>query len=150
MKLQNLYRDECGATLVEMSVVLPVFIVLTFSIAEAGLMLYTQVGLQHGSEMASRCASISDMAIKYGGLDVTKNPTKCYTNSGDAVANVSTVKTFAANNSWGVGPPASAFSVSVKPASCPGGNLVTVSYPFTAVTYLLSKTLTAQSCYPTP
>jgi Flp pilus assembly pilin Flp len=149
MKLQHLYRDQCGATLVEFTVVLPVFLSLTFGITQAGLMLWTQVGLQHGVEMASRCASLSDIAIKYGGLNPTANPTPCYTLKSSATANASTVKSFAASNSWGINPPASAFSVDSASLGCPDGNLVTATYPFTAIHYLFSITLTARSCYPT-
>ena len=151
MKMQPLYRDERGATLVEFSVVLPLFLSLTFGIVQAGLMLWAQAGLQHGVEMAARCASVSDIAIHQGGLDPTVKPTPCYTLKADATANASTVKSYAANNSWGLNPPASVFSVSVNPTSpaCSASNMVTATYPFTAITYLFSVTLTARSCYPT-
>jgi Flp pilus assembly protein TadG len=148
MKMQRLYRDERGATLVEFTVVLPLLLSLTFGIVQAGLMLWTQVGLQHGVEMAARCASLSDIAIKYGGLDPSATPTPCYTLKNNATANATTIKSYAASNSWGLNPPSTAFSV--NPASPPcTGNLVTASYPFTAITYLFPVTLTAQSCYPT-
>src|SRR4051812_43045531 len=101
MRLRDLYRDECGATLVEFTLVLTLFIGLTFGIIQAGLMLFTLVGLQHGVEMASRCASLSDIAMRYANLDPSVNSTQCYTTNGDAAANSSTVKSFAANNSWG-------------------------------------------------
>jgi Flp pilus assembly protein TadG len=149
MKIRQLYRDERGTALIEFTVVLPLWLSLTFGVVQAGLMLWAQTGLQHGVELAARCASVSDIAIKYGGL--TK-ATPCYANvaaSANAATNASTVKTYAANNSFGLNPPASTFSVSVNPANCANGNLVTASYPFTAITYLFTKTLTAQSCYPT-
>jgi Flp pilus assembly protein TadG len=129
MKRKHLYRDQRGGTLVEFTIVLPVFLSLTFGIIQAGLMLWAQVGLQHGVEMAARCASLGDI--------------------GNAAANASTVKSFAASNSWGINPPASSFTVDPASPNCPGGNLVTASYPFTAIQYLFSITLTAQSCYPT-
>jgi Flp pilus assembly protein TadG len=149
MKLNHLYRDQCGGALVEFTVVFPVFVSLTFGIVQAGLMLWAQVGLQHGVEMAARCASLSDVAIKYADLKPTTNPTPCYSTNSDATGNASTVKSFAASNSWGLNPPASAFSVAYNSGTCLGGNLVTATYSFTAITYLFSKTLTAQSCYPT-
>jgi Flp pilus assembly protein TadG len=154
MKIRRLYRDERGAALVEFTVVLPLMLSLTFGMVEAGLMLWTQVGLQHGVEMAARCASLSDIAIDYGGLDPAATPTPCYSLKGTkgarATANAATVKSFAASKSYGLNPPASAFSVSVNSASpaCTG-NLVTATYSFTAVQYLLARTLTAQSCYST-
>src|ERR1700756_1406359 len=110
MNLRHLYRDQGGAVLVEMTIVLPVLLSLTFGIVQAGLVLWAQVGLQHGVEMAARCASLRDIAINQGGLDPTVNPTPCYTLKNNANANAATVKSFAASNSWGLNPPASAFS----------------------------------------
>src|SRR5258708_27375406 len=78
MKLQRLYRDECGAGLVEFTLVLPIFVSLTVGIVQAGLMLWTQIGLQRGVEMAARCASLSDIAMKYASLDPTATPTQCH------------------------------------------------------------------------
>jgi Flp pilus assembly protein TadG len=149
MKLNHLYRDQRGATLLEFTVVLPLLLALTFGTLQAGLMLWAQLGLQHGVEMAARCASVSDMAIKFAELNPATTPTPCYSLKGNATANATTVKSFAANNSWGLNPPASAFTVSSEPLTCPAGNLVTASYAFTAIQFLFSKTLTAQSCYPT-
>jgi Flp pilus assembly protein TadG len=149
MKIRQLHRDERGAVLIEFTVVLPLWLSLTFGVVQAGLMLWAQIGLQHGVESAARCASVSDIAIKYGGL--TK-PTSCYASvsaTATAATNAASVKSYAASNSYGLNPPASTFSVSVNPANCTNGNLVTASYPFTAITYLFKKTLTAQSCYPT-
>jgi hypothetical protein len=111
-------------------------------------MLWTQAGLQHAVEMAARCASLSDIAIKYGSLDPTTHPTECYSLNGSATANASTVKSFARNNAWGTQPPSSAFSVDSAAGTCPSGNLVTATYAFTAITYLFPITLRAQSCYP--
>jgi Flp pilus assembly protein TadG len=149
MKIRQLYRDERGMALVEFSVVLPLWLSLTFGIVQAGLVLWAQIGLQHGVELAARCASLSDIAIKYGGLTAA---TSCYasvaTNT-NATANAATVKSYAASNSFGLNPPTSVFSVTAKPAACTNGNLVKATYPFTAITYLFSITLKAQSCYPT-
>ena len=148
MKIRQLYRDERGAALVEFTVVLPLWLSLTFGIVQAGLVLWAQIGLQHGVEIAARCASLSDLAIKYGGLT---NKTPCYSSvaaNTTAAANASTVESYAASNSFGLNPPTSVFSVSTNPASCTNGNLVTASYPFTAITYLFKITLKAQSCYP--
>ena len=149
MKIRSLYRDQCGATLVEAGIVLPLVIAVTFGLMQVGLMLWAQVGLQHGVEMAARCASLSDIAIKYGNLDPSVNPTPCYNAKNNASANATTVKAYAASNSYGLSPPASTFTVSSSSGDCPGGNLVSATYPFTAITYLFQATLTAHSCYPT-
>ncbi|MGY4506345.1 Flp pilus assembly protein TadG [Bradyrhizobium sp. GM24.11] len=149
MKIRELYRDERGATLVEFSVVVPLWLSLTFGIVQAGLVLWAQIGLQHGVELAARCASLSDIAIHYGNLDPSATPTACYTTKNTATANAATVKSYAAINSYGLNPPASTFSVNPGTPACTNGNMVTATYPFTAITYLFSITLKAQSCYPT-
>jgi Flp pilus assembly protein TadG len=151
MIVRQLFRDTDGASLLEFAVTAPLFFLLLFGVIQAGLMLWTQMGLQHGVEMAARCASVSDIAITNS---VVTLPTPCYSVNGKASANVSTIKSYAAANSYGLSPPASAFSVNpaTRPAgtpACTGGNLITASYPFTAITYLYSITLTASSCFPT-
>ena len=149
MKAPHLCHDQSGATLVEFTLVMPLLLAVTFGLIEAGLLLWAQVGLQHGAELAARCASASDVAIKYGSLNPATNATPCYSVKGNATANASTVQAYAASNSWGLDPPASTFTVSYNDSTCPNGNLVTASYAFTAITYIFTKTLTAQSCYPT-
>lgn len=149
MSIRQLLRDEGGSTLIEFTIVLPLWLSLTFGATQAALMLWAQAGLQHGVEVAARCASLSDAAIKYGGLNPAANPTSCYTANSNAAGNATSVKSFAASNSFGLNPPSSVFTVSTTSAACTNGNLVTASYPFTAITYLFSMTLTAQSCYPT-
>jgi Flp pilus assembly protein TadG len=149
MILRRLCNDQDGATMVEYSIVVPLLVAVTFGLLEVGLLLWAQVGLQHGVETAARCASTSDLAIKFGSLNAASNPTPCYSSNGTATANADTVKAYAATNSFGLNPPASTFTVSYNAAACPAGNLVSASYPFTAITYLFSTTLTAKSCYPT-
>ena len=149
MKIQQLYRDERGAALVEFTVVLPLWLSLTFGIVQAGLMLWAQIGLQHGVELAARCASFSDIAIHHGGLDPSATPTPCYTlrimlrlmrQPSRVMRQVIPLASIR---------PLPRFS-SIPPRHlAPNGNLVTASYPFTAIAYLFSITLTAQSCYPT-
>jgi Flp pilus assembly protein TadG len=143
MKLKLIRDDTRGSTIVEVTVTLPLFLSLTFGLIQAGLLLWTQVGLQHGVEMAARCASVSDAAIN-AGLDVTKNPTPCYNTNGPATSNVTTLRNYAVNNSYGLTPAPSIFAIS----TCSGGNLVTASYPFNLINYIFSLTLKAQSCYP--
>src|SRR5260370_14283034 len=145
MKMQRLIRDTQGATLVEFAVTLPVFMLVLFGVIQVGLMLWVQAGLQHGVETAARCASLSDIAISQSGLNPATNPTPCYNANGTATANASKLKAYAAANSWGLNPQATAFSV----GTCTGGNLVTASYTFTGIQFLFEPTLTARSCYPT-
>ena len=58
MILKRLRDDTWGGTLVEFTVTLPFFLSLMFGLIQAGLLLWTQAGLQHGVEVATRCASV--------------------------------------------------------------------------------------------
>ena len=50
MILKQLRDDTRGAVLVEFTVTVPFFLLLTFGLIQAGLLLWTQSGLQHGVE----------------------------------------------------------------------------------------------------
>jgi len=118
-------RENSGATAVEFALTMPLFLALLIGGVQFGLALWTQFGLQYGSEAAARCASITT--------------TTCST-SGQIAA-------YAANHALGLSVPSSAFSVSTP--SC--GNQVSASYPYTFYTLLFGTptlTLTARSCFP--
>jgi len=151
MNLKSLRDDIRGNAIVEFAVSLPIFFLWMFGAMQVGLMMWAQVGLQHGVEAAAQCASLSDAARIQGKLDPSATPTPCYTVNGNATANASSIASYAATQSSGFNPPASVFSASYNSASpaCTGGNLVTATYPFTALRYIFSITLTAQACYPT-
>jgi Flp pilus assembly protein TadG len=153
MKLKLIRDDTQGSILVEAAVTMPLFILLTFGITQAGLLFWVWAGLQHGVEMAARCASVSDAAIA-AGLDPATTPTPCYNTNGNITANATSVKKYAARNSlWFYNNPASGstyFNVPNPQPSC--GNQVTASYPFSLIPYVFSRAsvpLPAQSCYPT-
>jgi Flp pilus assembly protein TadG len=117
--------DESGATAVEFALTAPIFIALLFGIIECGLALWTQFGLQYGTEAAARCASI--------------DTTTC--------SSASAIASYAAGNALGLTVPASTFTATTP--SC--GNLVQASYVYTFLTSYFGKprvTLTAQSCFP--
>lgn len=128
MIFKHLSRDTQGSSSVAFAATMPLFLALTLGVTEVGLLMWIQVGLQHGVEMAARCASI--------------NTTLCN--------NTTNIQNFAAQNAYGLNPPPSTFSVSTP--IC--GNQVSASYAFNYLTtYLVnfpasSLTLTAQSCYP--
>ena len=63
-----LARDQRGASALEFALIAPAFFLFIFGIIELGLVFWTQVGLQHGAEMAARCASINAK------LCLTNNP----------------------------------------------------------------------------
>jgi Flp pilus assembly protein TadG len=130
MSLRRLYDDEQGATAVEFALLMTAFIFVIFGLIRVGVMMWTQAGLQHGAEVAARCASV--------------NTTLC--------GSQSQIQNYAAANSLAVNPPSSAFTVPVQPSTgtCGSnmGNLVTASYSFNFFPVGGQITLAAKSCYP--
>lgn len=124
MTLQAL-RDDCrGTTAIELALTLPVFLMLLIGSVEYGALMFTQFGIQHGVEVAARCAVIT--------------PSAC--------GSVGQTQAYAASQAYGLSIPNSTFSVSTP--SC--GELVSASYRYTFVTSYFGRpvTLTASSCYP--
>jgi Flp pilus assembly protein TadG len=121
-----MWRDERGATALEFAILAPVFFLLIFGIIAFGMLFWTQVGLQHGAEMAARCASI--------------NTTLCPTGSPSAIT------TYATQQAFGLSLPASTFTYSTP--AC--GNQVSATYTFAfpGILNLNPVTLTAQACFP--
>jgi Flp pilus assembly protein TadG len=148
MKLIQIRDDTRGSALVEFTVTIPLFLLLMFGIAQAGLLLFTQSGLQHGVERAARCASVNYAANQ---IKLTQS---CFIVDGVAVApkdvTDSTIKDYARQNSWGMGKSGFIFTVDSPPATCGtnSGYVVTGKYSFVAMKYIFSGTLTAQSCFP--
>ena len=64
--IRRIIRDEQGGAIVENTITMWVFLLLTLGITQAGLIMWSAVGLEHGVEMAARCASVSDAAIDAG------------------------------------------------------------------------------------
>ncbi len=126
MKLVALWRDRRGASAVEFAIIAPVFFLLLFGIIGCGLLFWTQVGLQHGAEMAARCATV--------------NPSVCPTNNPAAITD------YAVRQALGLSLPPSTFAYSAP--KC--GNQVSASYTFAFPDPLNlgPLTLTAQACFP--
>ena len=128
MKLLRFVRDSRGATALEFGLLAPAFFAAVVGTFQVGLLLWTQLGLQHATEMAARCASVNTT------LCPTSNPTA--------------IKNYAAGQALGLHVPSSAFSVST--GTC--GNQVTASYDYSHIVAMFGVpkiTLTAQSCFPT-
>src|SRR5262249_7256795 len=98
-------RDQRGASAVEFALTVPVFLALVFAIVDGAMLMWTQLGLQHGAEMAARCAAV--------------NATTCGTDSN--------ITSYAAGQAYGLGVSSSVYSVST--ATC--GKTVTASYTYT-------------------
>lgn len=124
MRLMKVWWDTHGTTAVEFALIAPAFILVLFGIIEIGLLLWTQIGLQHGAEMAARCASV--------------NKTLC--------GNANDISSYAAQQAFGLNFPASTFVVSAPPC----GNQVSANYPYRFLELFSSTTLTlnAQACFP--
>jgi Flp pilus assembly protein TadG len=125
MRPTGVVMDERGTTSVEFALTAPLFSMMIAGVIGAGLVFWAQLGLQHGVEMAARCASV--------------NKAKC--------AQTSDIQNYAVTQTAGLNPPPSIFSVSAS--AC--GTLVSASYPITTVPTLWGVSpfaLTAQSCYP--
>ncbi len=126
MKRTKIWRDQQGASAVEFALIAPVFFLFVFGIIAFGLLFWTQVGLQHGAEMAARCASI--------------NTTLCPNSNPSAITN------YALQQALGLNLPSSTFTYSTP--AC--GNQVSASYTFEFPDILNRSplTLTAQACFP--
>ena len=126
MKFANIWRDQRGASALEFGLTAPVFFLLLFGVIEVGLLFWTQIGLQHGAEMAARCASV--------------NSTLCPNSNPIAITSYATEQTF------GLNLPSSTFSYSTP--AC--GNQVSASYTFQfpAIFNVDPLTLRAQACFP--
>jgi Flp pilus assembly protein TadG len=122
----NMLRDQRGASALEFGLTAPVFFLFIFGVIEIGLLFWTQIGLQHGAEMAARCASVN------ASLCPTGNP--------------SAITGYATQQALGLSLPASTFTYSTP--SC--GNQVNASYSFQFpdIIRLTPLTLTAQACFP--
>src|SRR5262249_483319 len=131
----RLIRDDTwGGTLVEFTLTIPFFLLLMFGLIQAGLLLWTQAGLQHGVEVATRCASVNYSA-KQMGLD-----TSCFAVAPSDVTN-DTIKQYALDHSFGLVPSISSFTVTPTlptPGICPTniGYVVTASAPYNLINHL--------------
>lgn len=125
MRLTQACVDIRGSTAIEFGMTAPLFFMLIVGMMEFGILFWTQAGLQHGAEMAARCATV--------------NTTLC----GSATA----IQNYAAQQSFGLNPPPSIFTVS--DSAC--GNQISASYPFIFISNYFgvpSLTITALSCFP--
>ena len=124
MKLTTMWKDDRGASALEFAMTAPVFFLFLFGVIEFGLLFWTQIGLQHGAEMAARCATV--------------NSTLC--------PNGTAITSYAANQSYGLTLPSQTFIYSTP--AC--GNQVSASYVFNfpEVLNLSPVTLKAQACFP--
>jgi Flp pilus assembly protein TadG len=117
--------DERGVAAVEFAVTSPVYFLMLFGLAQAGMWLWADFTLQRAVDAASRCAAI---------LTATCGTT-------------SAIQTYASNNVVGLSVPSSAFTVTT--ATC--GAQVSAAYDvptFTSGLGLPNITVHVSACYP--
>jgi Flp pilus assembly protein TadG len=126
MKRSKILRDESGATALEFALTAPAFFLFIFGIIEAGLLFWTQTGIQHGAEMAARCASV--------------NSTLC--------PDTTAIRSYATQQSFGLTLPTSTFN----PSTSACGSQVDANYTFhwPPIFGLSPLILTAKACFPAP
>ena len=149
MILKLLRDDTRGAVIVEFSVTIGVFLLLTFGLIQAGLLLWTNSALQHGVEYAARCASVNYSANQMG-LN-----TSCFGVAPGTVTN-NIIEQYAIDHSYGLVPAINNFQVIFTPP--PGGALgcptnvgyqVIATYQYNVLEYIFpAVTLNATSKFP--
>jgi Flp pilus assembly protein TadG len=124
VKLTTIWRDNRAASALEFALTAPVFLLFIFGIIEFGLLFWTQIGLQHGTELAARCASVNAALCPDSGA----------------------ITGYATQQAFGLSLPSQTFTYSTP--AC--GNQVTANYTFQfpQVLNLSPLTLTAQACFP--
>jgi Flp pilus assembly protein TadG len=154
MKLKQIWDETRGSVLVEFTVTVWLFMLLLFGLLQAGLLLFTLAGLQHGVEVAARCASVNYSANLLGLSQ------SCFIVSGSPIApssvTTTNIRQYAQQNSWGVNPATATlnnFNVTggnpnTNTCGTTPGYLVTARYHYNIMGYLFSPTLSAQSCFP--
>lgn len=125
MKTIDFLRDEQGSSAIELSLVAPLFGLFLAGVAQVGIWVWTSTALQHGAELAARCASF--------------NPTAC--------ADATSITNYAVAQSYGLRVTADAFAYT-QPVC---GNQVTASLQtanFLSIIGAPAMTATAQACFP--
>ena len=125
MRTLDFLGDQRGTSAIELSLVAPLFGLFMAGIAQVGIWVWTSTALQHGAELAARCA--------------TFNPTAC--------ADANSITNYAVAQSYGVRVTPSSFTYS-QPAC---GNQVSASIQtanFLSIIGAPAMTATAQACFP--
>lgn len=112
--------DERGGAAIEFALTAPAFLALLFGALQGALMLWTQLGLQHAAERASRCAAV--------------NASLCGSSA--------QVQTYAVSQGLANGLSSSAFTLTTE--TCGKAVVATANVRFVTSTVSLS----ARSCFP--
>lgn len=121
----RVWRDSSGGTIVEFALTAPLLLLMLFGIIEGGRMMWTQQALQHGVQMAARCASVN------AGL----------------CGSSAQIASLASATAWGISPDPALVAVTEQPC----GHRVAIDYPYLFLGQIgsgWSLTLHASSCFP--
>ena len=121
------WPDRSGASALEFGLIAPFFFAFLFGVIEFGLLMWTQVGMQHAVAVTARCASV--------------NATLCPTGNPSAIA------TYATQQAFGLSLPSSTFTYSA--AACGSQVSANFQFQFPQILNLAPFTLTAAACFPT-
>lgn len=124
--------DKRGVAAVEFALLLPVFLLITGALIDIGLMMWTQLGIEHAVEAGARYASL---------YTASHPPAPC-----PVAANV---QSYTATQAYGLGLPASTFTYTT--ATCGFQVKASYSYQFIGDGFpQMTMTLSATSCIPRP
>ena len=127
MKMQRFLLDRNGASAIEFALLTPVFLLIVGAVINLGLMMWTQIGMEHATEAAARYASI------------TASP----------CPSASAVQTYAGTQDYGLGLPSSTYVYAT--VSC--GYQVNASYSYHMLGFgfpQFTTQLKASACFPRP
>ncbi len=125
MKILDLIHRRDGSSAVEFAIVGPMFIGIMMAIFQGGILLWTQLGMEHAVESAARCSAV--------------HSSNCGT--------LSQIQSYAATQAYGLNLPTSIFSF--RQTTC--GNVVSASYSYSVFSQVFGKAsipLNAQACFP--
>lgn len=126
MMIRHGLKNTSGATAVEFGLTAPAFMLMIVGMVQVGMALWTQLGIEHGVEMAARCMVIT--------------PSTC-----DTAAHT---QSFAVQQSYGLSVSPSIFT-SGTTTTCAGRVQASYDYYFLPIVFKnLKVTLTALSCFP--
>lgn len=120
MSARRFLADQRGLAAVELAFVAPAFLAMAFGLLQGGLMVWRQMGLQHATERAARCAAV--------------NPSLCGSSE--------LVQAYAVSQGLAANLPGGAFTLTNE--AC--GSAVTGASTARVVTWTIS--LSARSCFP--
>jgi Flp pilus assembly protein TadG len=122
--LRQFVGDDRGTNALELALATPVFVLMIIGIFAFGFVLWVENSIQSAAAQAARCAVV--------------NTTACG----------STAQIQNAAVGWALGAPISTANVTVNPnATCNGMTGKSVAITYTATFFVISTTMSAESCY---